>query len=78
MNSTLRHHLGLWPWILLLAVMPARAQEPDPLPEGEAGIAAKYPGDAGIEKDHAVTFAHDFEADSPGRRPAAHLGRGVP
>jgi hypothetical protein len=32
-----------------------------PLPEGEAGIAAKYPGDAGIGKDPAVVFAHDFE-----------------
>src|SRR5262249_1090569 len=64
MNSTLRHHLGLCLGILWLAVVPARAQKPDPLPEGETGIAAKYPGDAGIEKDPAVVFAHDFEADS--------------
>ena len=30
------------------------------LPEGD-GIAAKYPGDRGIEKDPAVVFADDFE-----------------
>lgn len=64
MDSILRHHPGLRLWILALAVAPARAQGPGPLPEGEAGIAAKYPGDAGIEKDPAVIFAHDFEADS--------------
>jgi hypothetical protein len=33
-----------------------------PLPQGEAGLAAKYPGDAGIEKDPAVLFADDFES----------------
>jgi hypothetical protein len=32
-----------------------------PLPEGNNGIAAKYPGDRGIEKDPAVVFADDFE-----------------
>lgn len=31
------------------------------LPEGDAGIAAKYPGDAGIERDPAVLFHDDFE-----------------
>jgi len=30
------------------------------LPEGE-GIAAKYPGDLGIEEDPAVVFADGFE-----------------
>jgi hypothetical protein len=34
---------------------------PPPLPEGNAGIAARYPGDAGIEKDRAVVFHADFE-----------------
>jgi hypothetical protein len=32
-----------------------------PLPEGDAGIAAKYPGDVGIEKDPAVVFYDGFE-----------------
>jgi hypothetical protein len=65
MNPILRHRLGLWlPCVLSLAAVPARAQQPDPLPEGRIGIAAKYPGDAGIEKDPAVILAHDFEGDS--------------
>jgi hypothetical protein len=34
---------------------------PTAFPEG-AGLAAKYPGDRGIEKDAAVLFADDFEA----------------
>lgn len=33
-----------------------------PLPEGNAGIAAKFPGDAGITKDPAVVFHDDFES----------------
>ena len=33
------------------------------LPEGDAGIAAKYPGDAGIERDPAVLFHDGFEDD---------------
>lgn len=35
------------------------------LPEGDGGIAAKYPGDAGIEKDPAVLWADDFEKGTP-------------
>jgi hypothetical protein len=35
-----------------------------PLPEGDTGIAAKYPGDRGIDKAPAVLFADDFESDS--------------
>jgi hypothetical protein len=31
------------------------------LPEGNAGIAAKYPGDIGIEKDPDVIFVESFE-----------------
>jgi hypothetical protein len=34
---------------------------PPPLPEGNAGIAARYPGDAGIDKDPAVVLHADFE-----------------
>lgn len=40
---------------------PAYAGMGDPLPEGGAGIAAKYPGDKGIEKAPGVLFADDFE-----------------
>ena len=35
------------------------------LPQGDAGIAAKHPGDAGIEKDEAVVFVENFESASP-------------
>lgn len=31
------------------------------LPEGSTGIAARYPGDAGIENDPSVVFAESFE-----------------
>jgi hypothetical protein len=33
-----------------------------PLPEGDSGIAARWPGDAGIASDPAVIFADDFES----------------
>jgi hypothetical protein len=35
-----------------------------PLPEGNSGIAARYPSDAGIASDPAVVFADDFESYS--------------
>ena len=34
---------------------------PPSLPEGNTGLAAKYPGDVGLEKDPAVVFHADFE-----------------
>ena len=34
---------------------------PPPLPEG-AGLAARYPGDAGLEKNSSVILVEDFEA----------------
>jgi len=40
---------------------PAAAQT---LPEGESGIAARYPGDAGIASDPDVILADDFESYS--------------
>ena len=49
---------------LLIFAVPARAQEPPKLPEGNTGIASKYQGDSGIDKDPAILFAYDFEADS--------------
>ena len=36
---------------------------PAPLPEGQTGIASRYPGDRGIERDPAVIFHDDFERD---------------
>jgi hypothetical protein len=33
-----------------------------PLPEGNSGIAARYPGDVGIASDPAVIFVDDFES----------------
>lgn len=33
-----------------------------PLPEGNRGIASRYPGDRGIEKDPSVLFHDDFES----------------
>ncbi len=36
----------------------------EPLPEGNHGIAAMYPGDAGIERDARVVFTESFEEDS--------------
>jgi len=34
------------------------------LPQGDNGIAAKYPGDVGIEDDPSVIFVEDFEEGS--------------
>jgi hypothetical protein len=46
---------------LLGAATNAFAENGGQLPEGGAGIAAKYPGDRGIEKAPDVLFAEDFE-----------------
>ena len=35
------------------------------LPEGNSGIASKYPGDRGIGHDSAVVFADDFSSGAP-------------
>ena len=40
------------------------AQAPSPLPSGNSGIAAKYPGDSNIKSDPNVIFADDFESYS--------------
>ncbi len=50
---------------LALSGSVALAQSPAgdaPLPEGNAGLASKYPADAGIAKDPAVVFHDDFES----------------
>jgi len=41
-------------------VAPAAAVQP--LPEGDSGLAAKYPGDRGLERDPAVVHFDDFES----------------
>ena len=38
------------------------------LPEGDRGIAVRYPGDAGIAADPSVLFHDDFEAGDPWSR----------
>jgi hypothetical protein len=38
------------------------AQEPPPLPSGNTGIAAAYPGDANIQSHPDVIFVDDFES----------------
>src|SRR5437879_444094 len=53
-------------WALTSPQQPASGQvKPRSLPEG-AGLAAKYRGDAGIEKDRDVVFLEDFEEASLG------------
>jgi len=49
---------------LLRPIMAQGAQPSDAvprLPEGDSGIAANFPGDAGIENHPAVVFVEDFE-----------------
>jgi hypothetical protein len=52
---------------LLSASRGTSAGETGRLPEGDAGIAAKYPLDRGIDRDPSVIFADDFEAASSAR-----------
>ncbi len=44
-----------------LALLAIALAVESPLPEGNAGIASKYPGDVGIEADPAVLFCDGFE-----------------
>ena len=44
-----------------LPAQDTRAGSPS-LPEGNTGIASKYPGDSGIERDPNVLFTDDFES----------------
>jgi hypothetical protein len=66
MNAGLPTLIGLPALVtvcLLSSLRIAGAGEPPlrPLPEGNTGLAAKYPGDVGIEKDPAVVSHADFE-----------------
>lgn len=45
-----------------LAVLLAGAAHAQALPEGNTGIASRYPNDVGIGSDPAVIFADDFES----------------
>jgi len=52
------------PWFLVLASslpLESAGAEADALPEGP-GLSARYPGDAGLERDPAVLFAESFES----------------
>jgi hypothetical protein len=49
---------------LIAVVGAASAGDGGQLPEGDMGIAAKYPGDTGIDKAPGVLFADDFEGCS--------------
>ena len=48
-----------WAWVALAAWAGAATR---PLPEGREGLAAKFPGDRGIEKHPDVVFAESVEA----------------
>ncbi len=50
-----------WPGCDVLVRLSRRADSPAVRPENADGIAARYPGDAGIERDPRVLFAESFE-----------------
>ena len=50
--------------VCLLLVTSSVAAEKARLPEGRNGLAAKYPGDKGIEKDSEVVFVEKFDSGS--------------
>ena len=47
---------------LLTTCISSPALAVDPLPQGETGIAARYPDDSGIASDENVVFFDDFES----------------
>jgi hypothetical protein len=64
-TSTSRHARGLPPLSsLLVAALAAIALDSRGADPPAPGIASKYPGDAGIEKDPKVLFAENFEEPS--------------
>ncbi len=56
--------IGTLLFVLCVAIAFAYANSAhtESLPEGNSGIAARHPGDAGIATDPAVIFADDFES----------------
>lgn len=55
---------GLVVWLASLAVAASEAPQRRPLPEGNTGIAARFPGDKGIERHPDVVFAENFNVAS--------------
>jgi len=51
-------------WVLLSLGLAQGGASAQPLPQGNAGIASRHPGDVGIASDPDVVFADDFEAYS--------------
>lgn len=51
----------LWMAVFAVAGLVSLASAAAPLPEGDQGIAANYPGDVGIERAPKVVYADDFE-----------------
>ena len=71
-NSPWWRYHALWCVLacIVLWVPITWAGEPEPaalLPQGNNGVAAKYPGDLGIAGDPAVIVAEDFESASLGK-----------
>ncbi len=57
--------IALIPWLVLGTASAAEeAGQVALLPEGNIGIAAKYPGDEGIEKDPNIIFVEKFDEGS--------------
>ena len=52
--------------------MPAQEAHVSELPEG-TGLAARYSGDVGIDKDPAVVFVENFEAGTLDEIGRAHV-----
>jgi len=50
--------------VLLLGLFAVEARGQSAEPQGDGGIAARYPGDRGIEKDPDVVFVESFEQSS--------------
>jgi hypothetical protein len=63
--------------LMYCCLLPALGQELLPLPEGNTGIAARYPGDSGIAGDSGVVFADDFEEYSSAAELTANWNGGV-
>jgi hypothetical protein len=64
MEGNMSGRTTLWLLFLLPGLGLAEPTYAEPLPEGNSGIAARYPGDVGIGSDSAVLFADDFESYS--------------
>ena len=66
---------GMLLWFAMTEV--CLAQTFPPLPEGNTGIASRYPGDAGIAADTAVIYSDDFESYASAAGLTANWNGGV-